>query len=220
MNAHADTMVKHTGLVVTMWLCLVLGWGVLLLPIPLVSTLLGFGLELVAFILAIMLIVRQRKLHGVLGLLASVVITPIVYLVGIVVLAAALSAAGGESTRQAGGKDASQSATQAPATAAEEVIEIAAPALQAAYEKNEIAADQQYKGKPLRVTGVVNSIDSDMDDEPVVVLVGDGYFSNVRAAGVAKDVAATLGKGQSVTLRCTGDGEILGSPSLANCTIE
>ena len=69
------------------------------------------------------------------------------------------------------------------------------------------------------ITGAVESISSDFSDEPVVQLSGGEMFQMIHAKGLDKAVAAGLSKGQEITLACTGDGEVVGMPSLSNCSL-
>lgn len=91
-----------------------------------------------------------------------------------------------------------------------EVIEISAADLYSAYEANQVAADQQYKGRLLKVTGVVSSIGKDILGSPYIVLgSGDEWevwgvqctFPSRYESRIAK-----LEKGQQVTVtgKCTG----------------
>jgi hypothetical protein len=65
-----------------MWICLVLAWVFFLLPIPL-TVLVAVPLDLAAFILAIICLIRGGIMHGVLGLFGGVVVSLILYLVGL-----------------------------------------------------------------------------------------------------------------------------------------
>ncbi|MCU9106802.1 OB-fold putative lipoprotein [Pseudomonas aeruginosa] len=55
---------------------------------------------------------------------------------------------------------------------AEPLREISAQQLAQAYDRNTVAADQQFKGKRFKVTGVVDSIITDMFGNPYVTLRG------------------------------------------------
>ena len=77
----------------------------------------------------------------------------------------------------------------------------------------------KYKGKALLVSGTVDSISSDFMDKPVVQLSAKP-FGFVQASDLPKDVAASLKKGQKVTLACTGNGEVIGFPALSGCTVQ
>lgn len=98
-----------------------------------------------------------------------------------------------------------------------DVIVVSARQLHAAYDANEISADQNYKGKTLEVTGIVESIGSDFSDEPSVNLSAGNEFGWVTASGLATSVAASLSKGQQVTLVCVGAGEVASFPMLSDC---
>lgn len=82
-----------------------------------------------------------------------------------------------------------------------------------------MAADGQYKGKVLEVTGTVDRIDSDLTDDAVVQLTAGDFLQSVSVKGLPKATAAGLHKGQSVTVVCKGDGEVVGSPMLDECVI-
>lgn len=98
-------------------------------------------------------------------------------------------------------------------------IRITATQLFSQYEQNEVAADAIFKGKLLEVTGVVESIDSDVMDEAIVQLRSPNQFLSVSASGNSefKQQAFSLRKGKKITLLCTGDGEIISAPQLKDC---
>jgi len=90
------------------------------------------------------------------------------------------------------------------------VIEVTAWDLYAAYQENEIAADAQYDGKVLKVTGVVDDIGKDIMDTPYIVLTDGRLFA---LGGVQcffneqhEPELALLKKGEIVTVmgECTG----------------
>jgi hypothetical protein len=98
-------------------------------------------------------------------------------------------------------------------------IRISAIELKEAYDKNEVAADMQYKGRTLIINGVIASIDKDFMDAPVVNLASENQFTNVMAKFDKNDAArlAVLHRGDQITLTCVGNGRIVGSPVL-KCT--
>lgn len=101
-------------------------------------------------------------------------------------------------------------------------VVVASKALSEDYDANEVAADQEYKGKVLEVSGKVDSIDKDFLDNIIVRLKGKTAFQNVMATmkSSEKSEAAGLSKGQQVTVRCTGSGSVMGSPSLRECVFK
>lgn len=146
----------------------------------------------------------MKKFFKVVGLF-------ILGLIGLFVLIGVMS--GGESTSSS--TDTSSAASQP----AEPPMMVTAKTLVEDYKGNEVAADQKYKGKILEVSGKIASIDSSIGDKAIVRLVGLNEFETVSLSGNAEftQYAATLNKGQNITLICKGDGEVIGMPQLSNC---
>lgn len=90
-----------------------------------------------------------------------------------------------------------------------------------AYDRNEVAADQEYTGRNIRVKGVVTAINSTPDNTAQVLLATKNQFMSVKAEGDAEfDArAAALIKGREVVMTCKGAGEFMGSPRLEQCRI-
>ena len=103
-------------------------------------------------------------------------------------------------------------------------IEVTADQLLTAYKNNEIAANQQFKGKNLLVSATIDSIQAGLGDEPYLDLKAGGEmeFNKPQAhlADSEQAKAATLSKGQKVKLLCVGNSEIAGSPMLKDCVIQ
>jgi hypothetical protein len=76
------------------WVCLAIAWVTFLVPIPGTGLFIGWPLNLVAFILAIVAMSKLGAGAGLWQLLASLILSPIVYFVGIAVLSGFLGAAG------------------------------------------------------------------------------------------------------------------------------
>lgn len=110
------------------------------------------------------------------------------------------------------------------------------PALMKAYKQNEIAADNQFKGKWLMTRGVVGDIQKGTFGGVTITFKLDGYgFETVRAdlfpeqvcqfteAGVkscqADAKAATFKVGQRLDAECKGGGVILKTPMLRDCLV-
>lgn len=102
-------------------------------------------------------------------------------------------------------------------------IDVSAVDLQKAYSDNEVAADEQFKDRLLRVSGVVKAIGKDIMDTPVVSLKTRDMFNDV-ACSIADNVnVATLSalkKGQKVALVCKGAGAFIGSAIARDCVLE
>ena len=90
-----------------------------------------------------------------------------------------------------------------------------------AYNRNELAADQEYVGRKIRVAGIVSSISSTYDNTAQVSLETENQFMPVKTSG-DRDFdakAARLYRGQSIRMTCIGAGEVMGMPVLDNCVI-
>ena len=90
------------------------------------------------------------------------------------------------------------------ACAAPSGISVTAQELCSAYQDDEAAADEQYKDKILEVTGIVESVGRDREDNPYVVLTGGGMSEGVRCWFSARDIDQVL------DLRITREATIRG----------
>ena len=103
-------------------------------------------------------------------------------------------------------------------------LNISATELINAYKENEIKADKMYKGKIIEVNGIVDAIDSGIDDKAIVRLSdGDEFsFDNVQCCidDENQDNACELKKGENVTIIGKADGEIAGQPCIKDCKIK
>lgn len=200
------------------WISLAVVWLCFLLPIPGIGLFIGWPLNLVAFIIAIVVMTKGRTTQGLMQLLASLVISPIIYFIGLAIMAAAVTApAYSEYTEKA--QAAQEAMADTESTADEGAITVTARQLFQAYEANEVAADQQYKGKQLAVEGSVSGISKDAFDGIFIELNTGNEFQSVHATGLPEETASQLSKGDRISLACVGDGMLVGSPMLSDCTI-
>jgi hypothetical protein len=100
-----------------------------------------------------------------------------------------------------------------------EYVTVRASELFSDYEENEVAADQQYKGKNVDVVGTIQSIDKDAFNNIVVKLQTSNQFMPVHVTLQDKfeSEAAQMKKGKAAYFRCVGAGRIIGSPMLKEC---
>ncbi len=100
-------------------------------------------------------------------------------------------------------------------------VSVTAAELFNAYQANEVAADDKYKGKKLLVTGAVASIDKGAFGGLHLRLATWNEFMPVMCSMESSEKAslAQLSRGEQVRVLCTGHGMILGSPSLGDCTL-
>jgi len=194
-----------------------IAWLCFLIPFPGLGMFLGWPLNMVAFILAVVAMAKGGAGKGIAQLLLSLVASPLVYLVGVVVFAGTVSAIGQPAldAQANAGKGRQQDITIAPVAP----VEITARQLHRDYEANEVAADVLYKGKRLLITGEVASIQTDLMDKPQVQLKA-GSVDQVMISGLSREEAGALGKGDTVLAACTGNGMILGSPMTRDCELQ
>lgn len=79
-----------TSLVKTGWIILIVGWVIMLLPIPMTGWLGGVIAGIGGCVIAIVNLVRGVVGIGIAQLLCALVVTPIVYWIGLAIFGAAL----------------------------------------------------------------------------------------------------------------------------------
>ena len=105
---------------------------------------------------------------------------------------------------------------------AEDVIQISIKTLNEEYQANKFKADSKYKDKLLLITGQINSIGEDMDNDPAVVLSDSASQLNTLVCkfdSKETPVLANLTVGQTITVAgyC---GEGMFGPSLFNTVVQ
>lgn len=108
-----------------------------------------------------------------------------------------------------------------PMVGADGVISVGSIRLWQDYDANEVAADNQYKGKSLRVTGRILSIEKNLMGAATLDLVSGNPVYRVIATMDAVDTprAAALAKGDTVLVQCTGAGSFMRMPQLDKCAL-
>lgn len=144
------------------------------------------------------------------------------YRVALPALAAAVLAACNPTPEPA--KPAAQAKVEAapePAAPEPEIsITTTAEQIFAGYQENEVAADFNYKGRPLFVDARIAAVSKDPEGNPVIELDSGNEFMPVRAHGIASDVAIGLTQGESVRLGCMGGGSAAKTPILLACRVD
>lgn len=89
------------------------------------------------------------------------------------------------------------------------------------YEDNTVAADMQYKGKRVQVTGRITDINTDFLGKPYLVLAGTNQFMGPQFKFDKSDLPslATLKKGAQVSVVCTGKGDVVKTPMFEDCAL-
>jgi hypothetical protein len=108
-----------------------------------------------------------------------------------------------------------------PTVGPDSVISVGSIRLWQDYDANEVAADNRYKGRPLRVTGRVLSVEKDPFGAAMLDLVSGNPFFRTVAHLTLEDTprAATLAKGDTVLVQCMGGGRLMRMPKLDNCAL-
>lgn len=103
-----------------------------------------------------------------------------------------------------------------------EVIEVSASTLLNEYDSNAIAAGEKYEDKPLKITGIISDIGTDIRDEAYVKLADTvGAFNGVQCF-FSQDNASSasgLSKGETVTLTGTVTREVIGNVIVEDCQV-
>lgn len=221
MNAATEAMPPaanpRSAPVKATWVCLAIAWLTFLIPLPGIGLFIGWPLNLVAFILSIVVMSRGYTAKGLIPLVSSLVVSPIVYFIGVAILAGT-AAAGGELQKAAAEREG-----EAAAAVAADLPTVTARDLTSAYAANTVAADQQFKGKKFKVTGTVADINTDIMGEPYVTLEGgENQFMEpqFKFDESAKSQLAQLQKGMQVTLACTGAGDVAKTPMSDECSMQ
>lgn len=99
------------------------------------------------------------------------------------------------------------------------VYRTTAIALMKMYDENEVAADEKIGGRKVEVKGIVQSIDKDFSGSVVVLLQSGNEFMPARFGmeETEKNKAASLRKGQTVSILCEKMMFFMGSPSGGRC---
>jgi hypothetical protein len=111
-------------------------------------------------------------------------------------------------------------ARQEVATPTAPPVEVTATKLANDYKANEVSADELYRDKVLRVSGVVDSIRKGITDDPYVVIRAGNAFMGVHANFENAGGLAGLAPGKQIVVRCIGNNVIMGSPMLKDCVLE
>lgn len=229
MNASTDLPASKPNLAGrAAWICLAIAWLMFLVPIPGLGMFIGWPLNLVAFILAIVAMSNNGALAGLWQLLSSLILSPIVFFIGLAVFAGAVGALGAASEAskteiqteiEALENDQAEAGT-APSSerVPEQVVSVDAGALQRAYAADEDAADRSYKGKTLSVSGEIAEISQEGAQAPVVS-IRSGGSGVVRASGLSGADLQGLAKGRQIELECVGAGWADGAPLLEECAL-
>lgn len=90
------------------------------------------------------------------------------------------------------------------------------------YANNQVAADDKYKNQLLEISGIVQSINTGLIDNPYIVVAPNMQTYNAIECEFSPDHEqsfAALNAGQNVTVEGIGDGYIISSVMVNNCLL-
>ena len=98
-------------------------------------------------------------------------------------------------------------------------IEIDAKDLNAEYEENKVAADAEYKGKVLRVSGVISRIGHTLHGERYVNLKTEFNYIRCYWSKKHKRDFTAMKRGKEVEIECECAGKVGGGVVLNDCLL-
>ncbi|HCO6890821.1 TPA: zinc-ribbon domain-containing protein [Escherichia coli] len=180
---------------------------------------LGFGLFLAIIVLPIIFVwflLRKghsttQRIFGFAYLLVSMLIVP------------SILDGGSSETEAINESSYTQSASEKNSDGRPQAVDLnqfSAQEIADAYDKNTVAADQQFKGKWILISGLVDEINTDFTGDAYVTLSVENRFSSPQAKFVKDEMdrLAKLEKGQRIRAICIGNGDVIKTPMLEQCT--
>lgn len=180
-----------------------------------VGFLLGIGILLLPIVFAWFLL---RKGHSVLARIVGFAWLAICVLA---VAAAPSTPPGNRSTSATAPAVSSAPAPAVAAAPAEPLKAYTATQVATSYDENTVAADILFKGKRVKVSGRITDINTDFMGNPYLVLAGSNQFMGPQFKFDKSDmsVMASLKKGTSVQVVCTGKGDVVKTPMFEDCEL-
>lgn len=132
----------------------------------------------------------------------------------------AVSVAPSSGSRNAAQSTAPEATLSAPAPA-EPIKAYTATQVAKSYDENTVAADVLFKDKKVNVTGRITDINTDFMGNPYLVLAGSNQFMGpqFKFQKTDKAVMAALKKGATVSVICTGIGDVVKTPMFEDCSM-
>lgn len=211
---------EKKSLAKAVWILLAVTWLLFLVPIPGLG-IVGMVLNFVAFVVAIVVITRGETTKGIVQIVCTIIVSPVIYMIGLAILGGTVAAAHKEGMASAAREKTQQVATRTNEAPTVEIYKTTARELYNSYEANEVATDDMLRGKIIEVSGRVESIEKDFADDIIVSLKINNEFAFARfnIDQSQKSVAAGLSKNQQVTIQCREMRRLLTFPSGTDCVI-
>jgi len=104
--------------------------------------------------------------------------------------------------------------------ATQPVVDVTLRQLVEECEANQVAFEDNWKGKSVRVQGSIKEIDAGFSGGTLRLRKpGGSRWDSISALGIPRDVLGTLSKGDQVTLQCESVREVMGDPTLYDCSL-
>jgi hypothetical protein len=97
--------------------------------------------------------------------------------------------------------------------------QITARQYEARYDANEVAADNDFKGKRLLLSGTTDSIEKDSFDSSFLMLRASGISVRTALTEQSAIKAASFTKGQHIDLICKGSGRVVTIATTDDCEL-
>lgn len=182
------------------------------LPVRNVGFLLGLGIFLVPIIF-VWFLLRQ-------GYSTTARVIGFAWFAFFLFAASTQDESGGSTSTASSGNSSRSTTSSVVSQPAEPLREYTAQQIAAEYDRNTVAADQVFKGKRFKVSGVVDSINTDIFGNPYVTLRGgvnqfmEPQFELDKAHS---SYAANLSQGMRISLICRGRGDVAKTPMSDEC---
>jgi hypothetical protein len=86
---------------------------------------------------------------------------------------------------------------------------------------NQVAFEDKWEGKTVRVQGVIKEIDAGISGGTLQLRKpGGSRWDSISARDIPRDVLGSLSKGDQVTLQCERVLEVMGDPTLYDCSLQ
>lgn len=87
-----------------------------------------------------------------------------------------------------------------------------------AYHNNEVAADKEFKGKPVRIKTVAYAIKKDFSGDAFIVATGKNASETLHLKVNGDDERIQkINRGEKIDFVCIGKGMVIGTPILESC---
>lgn len=99
-----------------------------------------------------------------------------------------------------------------------EVTVLSASKIIGKYRNNELSADKEFKGKPVRIKTIASAIKTDFYGKAYIVATGSNQFESLHLRVNADDERIQkINRGDKVDFVCFGKGMIMNTPILDSC---